>query len=275
VNSIAELLSEARETSREDAPLLLAQVLGKDRSWLFAWPEYQPDQAQLQQYRELLDRRSRGEPLAYLTGQKEFWSLELEVNPAVLIPRPETELLVEFALELNLPETARVLELGTGSGAIAIALAGEQPGWQITATDASKAALDMARKNAGRHHRRNLDFAHGNWYQALSRDQKYQLILSNPPYIREADPHLLQDGLPWEPATALTAGKDGLDDLRIIIEQAPEHLSPGGWLLVEHGFDQGPVLRQLFTQAGFTLIGTRQDLGGQDRLTLGCYPPCP
>jgi len=275
VNTIAELLSEARQLPLEDAPLLLAHVLGKDRAWLFAWPEYQLDETQLEQYRQLLERRRRGEPLAYLTGHREFWSLDLEVSPAVLIPRPETELLVELALDLELPEQTRVLELGTGSGAIAIALAGERPGWKITATDASTAALDIARRNAARHQTSNILFARGHWYQALPRDRTYRLILGNPPYVMAGDPHLLEDGLPWEPPEALAAGSDGLADLRIIIGEAPAHLLPGGWLLVEHGFDQGKAVRDLFGGAGFTQVVTRQDLGGQDRVTLGCYPPCP
>ena len=271
MSTVAELLSEARQLSLEDAPLLLAHVLGKDRGWLFAWPEHEPTLAQQQRYLQLLERRRQGEPLAYLTGEKEFWSLNLEVSPAVLIPRPETELLVELALALDLPQTIPVLELGTGSGAIAIALATERPGWQITATDASAAALDIARGNAARHQAANLEFIQGHWYQALPDDRKYQLILSNPPYVMEDDPHLLQDGLPWEPPQALTAGSDGLTDLRIIIGEAPTHLLPGGWLLVEHGYDQGKAVRDLFDSAGFNRVATRQDLGGKDRVTLGRY----
>ncbi len=275
MSTVAELLSEARQLSLEDAPLLLAHVLGRNRSWLFAWPEHELTPAQQQRYLQLLERRRQGEPLAYLIGEKEFWSLVLEVSPAVLIPRPETELLVELALKLDLPKSIQVLELGTGSGAIAIALAKERPGWKITATDASGDALDIARRNAARHQASNLDFIQGHWYQPLPDDQKYQLILSNPPYVRTGDPHLLEDGLPWEPPQALTAGSDGLADLRIIIGEAPAHLLPDGWLLVEHGYDQGKAVRDLFDSAGFSRVATRQDLGGQDRVTLGCYPPRP
>ena len=277
MSTVAELLSEARQLSLEDAPLLLAHVLGKDRSWLFAWPEHELTSAQQQCYLQLLQRRRQGEPLAYLTGEKEFWSLDLEVSPAVLIPRPETELLVELALNLDLPESIQVLELGTGSGAIAIALATERPDWQITATDTSAAALAIARRNTARHRAPNLDFIQGHWYQALPDDRKYQLILSNPPYVMAGDPHLLEDGLPWEPPEALTAGSDGLADLRIIISEAPAHLLPDadGWLLVEHGYDQGKAVRDLFRKAGFSQVITRQDLGGKDRVTLGCYPPRP
>ena len=193
----------------------------------------------------------------------------------MLIPRPETELLVELALNLDLPESIQVLELGTGSGAIAIALATERPDWQITATDTSAAALAIARRNTARHRAPNLDFIQGHWYQALPDDRKYQLILSNPPYVMAGDPHLLEDGLPWEPPEALSAGSDGLADLRIIIGEAPAHLLPDGWLLVEHGYDQGKAVHDLFDRAGFSRVTTRQDLAGQDRVTLGCYPPRP
>ncbi|WP_457677015.1 peptide chain release factor N(5)-glutamine methyltransferase [Thiolapillus sp.] len=275
MSSIAELLAEARAASLEDAPLLLAHVLDRDRSWLFAWPEYRLSEPQLNRYLGLLERRRQGEPLAYLTGHREFWSLELEVNPAVLIPRPETELLVELALALDLPTRSRVLELGTGSGAIAIALASERPDWHITATDASTAALDVARRNARRHGLSRIRFTRGDWYHALQSGEGIHLIVSNPPYVRQDDPHLREDGLPWEPEQALAAGSDGLADLRAIIGQAPEHLLPGGWLLVEHGLDQGDAVRTLFGNAGFTQVSTRQDLGGRDRVTLGCYPPSP
>jgi len=275
VSSVAELLAQARRDDLEDAPLILAHVLEKDRSWLFAWPEHELTLAQQQRYLQLLHRRLQGEPLAYLIGEKEFWSLNLEVTPAVLIPRPETEQLVELALTLDLPEEIPVLELGTGSGAIAIALSREKPGWRITATDTSSAALAIAQRNATRHQAANVDFIQGHWYQALSDSRKYRLILSNPPYVMTDDPHLQEDGLPWEPPEALAAGSDGLDDLRTVIREAPGYLLPGGWLLVEHGFNQGKAVRDLFDRAGFMQATTRQDLGGQDRVTLGCYPPCP
>lgn len=275
MSTIAELLSQARRDNLEDAPLLLAHVLGKDRSWLYAWPEHVPSSAQRQRYQELLQRRRQGEPLAYLTGEKEFWSLPLNVSPAVLIPRPETELLVELALSLDLPREAAILELGTGSGAIAIALSRERTDWHVTATDASPAALEVARDNARRHQGRDIEFIQGDWYQPLSTRQKYQLIISNPPYVAPDDPHLLQDGLPYEPRQALCADHAGLDDLESLIRQAPGYLAPGGWLLLEHGFDQGKRLRQWFTKTGFGQVKTHQDLGGQDRATLGCYSPSP
>ncbi|HID44886.1 MAG TPA: peptide chain release factor N(5)-glutamine methyltransferase [Chromatiaceae bacterium] len=278
MSSVKQLLSAAAELGTEaaaDGPLLLAHVLGRDRSWLYAWPEYRLDANKQKQYKSLLQRRLSGEPLAYLTGHKEFWSLDLQVTPATLIPRPETELLVETALALHSQETAKVLDLGTGSGAIALALASERPQWQITATDISGAALEVATENARRHKLGNIQFLHSHWFDSLDTHRRYDLILSNPPYVAENDPHLLENGLPHEPVTALTAGTDGLDDLRRIIGAASDHLAPGGWLLVEHGLDQALPLQQLFEDAGFDNIKTVRDLEHRDRVTLGCYSRTP
>lgn len=278
MSTVKELLAAAAGLCAEtaaDAPLLLAHVLGRDRSWLYAWPEYPLDADRQKQYENLLQRRLNGEPLAYLTGKREFWSLELQVTPATLIPRPETELLVETALALHLEEAAKVLDLGAGSGAIALALASERPQWRITATDISDAALEVAAGNARRHELDNIRFIHSHWFESLDKDSRYNLILSNPPYVAENDPHLLEDGLPHEPVTALTAGIDGLDDLREIIQAAPEYLADCGWLIVEHGLDQAPRLQQLFDAAGFDDIRTIQDLAHRDRITLGCYSRSP
>ena len=277
MNSIRELLAAATQLPADtagDASLLLAHILGKDRSWLYAWPEYRLNREQLAHYQTLLRRRLLGEPLAYLTGHKEFWSLQLRVSPDTLIPRPETELLVETALALPVEATpAQVLDLGTGSGAIALALASERPRWQLTATDISKNALDLAAQNALRHGIHNICFVCSHWFQELDTDIRYHLVLSNPPYVVEDDPHLLENGLPYEPPAALTAGADGLRDLRSIIRTAPGFLQPDGWLLVEHGLDQGAAVRQLFRLAGFRRVETRQDLECRDRITLGCYSP--
>ncbi|WP_457665033.1 peptide chain release factor N(5)-glutamine methyltransferase [Thiolapillus sp.] len=277
MNCIAELLARAsrlEQPGAEDAPLILAHVLDRDRSWLYAWPEYRLDDKESARYESLLERRMKGEPLAYLTGHREFWSLDLKITPATLIPRPETELLVEAALALPLQQ-ASVLDLGTGSGAIALALAGERPKWNITATDLSAEALEVAALNAARLQRTNVGFLHGHWFEALDEKQRYHLILCNPPYVAETDPHLQDNGLPYEPQTALVAGTDGLSDLRLIITRAPAYLRPDGWLIVEHGLEQGAAVRQLFEDAGFDQIQTRQDLEQRDRITLGCYSRSP
>ena len=271
-----QALQEARQLEDEiarDAPLILAHVLNRPLAWIYTWPEHELGKHQIARYRELLQRRRAGEPLAYLTGEKEFWSLPLKVTPATLIPRPETELLVELALEFgdSTAPVPRVLDLGTGSGAIALALAHERPGWRITATDVSREALAVAEENARRLGLQGVRFLAGHWFDALAAGERFHLIASNPPYVAEGDPHLLESGLPHEPGSALIAGPEGLDDLRRIISGAPCHLEPGGWLLVEHGADQGRAVRELFRKSGFHEVVTRKDLGGRDRVTLGCY----
>ena len=202
-------------------------------------------------------------PVAYISGEREFWSLTLAVTPAVLIPRPETELLVELALE-RLHEGARVLDLGTGSGAIALALGRERTDLSIAASDISSAALAVARENAERLGV-TVDWLHGDWYAAVS--DRYDVIVSNPPYVEADDPHL--DALGYEPRVALVGGSDGLAAFRVIVGGASQHLSPGGWLIVEHGYRQGAAVRALFATAGFTELATRTDLAGNDRATLG------
>jgi len=293
VTTVRQALEEGR--SIEDARLILAHAVGRDPAWLYAWPERELEPAQLTRYRELLRRRAAGEPLAYLTGEKEFWSLPLRVTPATLVPRPETELLVESALRLfPAPEQSgrrqeptpppepedrsgklKALDLGTGSGAIALALAAERPAWKIAATDVSAEALAVAKENAQRLRLENLRFFQGDWYEALPPGERFQLILCNPPYVAAEDPNLRGDGVAHEPPSALAAGRDGLEELRLVIAGAPARLEAGGWLLVEHGMDQGKAVRRLFRQAGFRSVETRRDLAGRDRATLGCYAPSP
>lgn len=254
---------------RAEAEILLAHTLGLSRAQLWARPEAAVAPAAADTARALMWRRAAGEPVAYLVGCRAFWTIELEVGPAVLIPRPETELLVEQALAL-LPAsaTACVADLGTGSGAIALALAAERPRWQIVATDASGEALALARRNAARL-RLTVDLRQGDWAGALRPGETFALIASNPPYVAEGDPHLAEGDLPWEPATALTAGADGLDAIRQIASAALAHLHPGGWLLLEHGAQQGPAVRTILAAAGFAGIGTVHDLAGLERVTLG------
>jgi release factor glutamine methyltransferase len=267
---IDEALRAARlRIDSTDAELLLAHVLGASRSWLFAHArDVLPSEPQAR-FEALVARRAEGEPVAYLVGHRGFWSLDLQVTPATLIPRPETELLVELALERLPPErTLRVADLGTGSGAIALAIARERAHAEVVATDASAAALAVAQANAARHGLHNVVFREGRWCAPLG-DEHFDLIASNPPYIADDDVHLGQGDLRYEPRSALAAGPDGLDDVRIIVAEARAHLRSGGWLLLEHGFEQGSSVRALLEGAGFTQVETRQDLEGRDRVTLG------
>lgn len=251
-----------------DGELLLAEALGRSRSWLYAHPEAAVPAPARARFEALLARRQAGEPVAYLLGRQGFWSLELEVSPATLIPRPETELLVELALaRLPAGQPLRVADLGTGSGAIALALARERPQARIVATDASLEALAVARRNAERLGLR-VEFRHGDWLVPLAQE-RFDLIASNPPYIEQDDPHLAQGDLRFEPPAALASGADGLDAIRVIVRDAGRHLHPGGWLLLEHGWNQGPAVRVLLEAAGFSEVATERDLEGRDRVSLG------
>lgn len=268
--SIDDALQLARRlgVDRLDAQLLVGAVLQQPRSWLLAHDRdpLPPDAAE--RISALLQRRAAGEPAAYLLGHKEFFGLTLAVNPEVLVPRPDTETLVNWALEvLALHPTTdappRVLDLGTGSGAIALAVAHTHPAAQVTAVDASEGALRTARLN-GERLGLSVNWRLGSWFEAVA-GERFDLILSNPPYIAEHDPHL--PDLRFEPRSALTAGADGLDDLRTIIQQAPAHLTPGGWLLLEHGWDQAEAVAQLLRDRGFLGVDHRHDLGGHARCT--------
>jgi release factor glutamine methyltransferase len=258
----------ATDAPRRDAEILLCHVLQKDRAWLFTWPEKELDAAQTQRYLTLLDARRQGAPVAYLIGEREFWSLSLEVNEHTLIPRTETETLVEWALELPLAVAASVLDLGTGTGAIALALASERPGWQVSALDKSADAVAVARRNANRHGLARVTIDASDWYSAVQ-GQQYDLVVSNPPYIDPGDPHLARGDLPFEPRSALVAADSGLADIKTIISGAVAHLRPGGWLLLEHGYDQGEAVQKLLQEQGFARIATRVDLAGQPRITGG------
>ncbi len=264
-------LSQLPHASVElEAALLLCHLLNVSRTHLLAWPEKDLTREQQQDYDALLQRRLRGEPIAHITGMREFWSLPLRVTPETLIPRPESELLVERALiHLTTLHAPRIADPGTGCGAIALALVSELPEAEIHATDRSPPALAVARGNAERLGLDRVSFLPGDWCDALPAGERYDLILSNPPYIPENDPHLGQGDLPCEPAGALISGRDGLADIRVITRQAPTHLKPGGWLLLEHGNRQGAEVRQTLQQSGFTRIETLTDLAGQPRVTEG------
>lgn len=275
---IRQLLAAAAQAlpgveGRHEAELLLLHVLGRERSWLFAHATDPVDPASGQAFAALLQRRVAGEPVAYLLGRRGFWTLELAVTPDTLIPRPETERLVELALE-RLPEARplRIADLGTGSGAIALAVASERPRAQVLATDMSAGALAVAAANARRHGLDNVAFRQGSWHAPLA-GERFDLIASNPPYIASADPHLARGDLRFEPASALASGQDGLDDIRAIVAGAMAHLLPGGWLLLEHGWDQGEAIRALLTDAGFVEVATEVDLEQRDRVSLGRRPP--
>ncbi|QWT20339.1 peptide chain release factor N(5)-glutamine methyltransferase [Bacillus sp. NP157] len=249
---------------RLEAELLLGHALGVNRAWFFAHADDALPAADEAVFDALVQRRVAGEPVAYITGYRDFWSLALEVTPATLIPRPETELLVELAL-VHLPEGGRLLDLGTGSGAIALAVAKERPDAVVHAVDASAAALDVAQRNARRLGLR-VAFHHGDWFAPLG-DERYDVIVSNPPYIEEADEHLAKGDLRFEPRSALASGADGLDDIRRIIDGSPAHLHDTGWLMFEHGWNQGDASRALFDVRRWSDVTTTRDLEHRDRVT--------
>jgi release factor glutamine methyltransferase len=265
----ARALTGTADNARLEAQLLLAQVLAVSRAQLHTYPEATADAAQAALYRGLIERRAAGEPLAYLTGRREFWSLDLAVTPAVLIPRPETELLVERALVLGPPGEARAADLGTGSGAIALALARERPRWRIVATDVSAPALAVARANGAALGLTGIEFLAGSWFGPLA-GARFDLLLSNPPYVGADDPALIDPALACEPALALTPpGGDALAALRILARGAAAHLLPGGWLLLEHGTSQGAEVRAELVAAGFAHVRSHRDLAGHERMTEG------
>lgn len=264
------LLHDARRRlDASEADVLFAHVLDRSRTWLFSHGDAVVDPERARRFLDLVSRREAGEPVAYLTGHRGFWRFDLAVSPATLIPRPETERLVEVALE-RLPERTplRLADLGTGSGAIALALAFERPQAQVVATDASESALEVARTNADALGLRNVAFRRGDWCAPLE-GETYDLVASNPPYIASDDPHLARGDLRFEPDSALASGADGLDAIRILARDVPRHLRPGGWLLLEHGWEQGEAVRVLLEAAGFGEVATVQDLEGRDRITLG------
>ena len=272
--TVGSLLDDAarnladRVEARREAQVLLGHALGVSRAWLAAHGDEVADPAAAAVFRELVQRRRAGEPVAYLVGMREFFGLDFRITPDVLIPRADTETLVETALE-KLKQHARhdVLDLGTGSGCVAITIAHERSAARVTAGDVSAAALNVARENAvaiGA----DVEFVQGTWFEGLA-GRRFDLIVANPPYVATDDPHLQQGDLRFEPATALASGKDGLNDIRIIVAGAPAYLRAGGWLLFEHGYDQADVCRDLLLDAGFGEIISRADIAGLPRVAGG------
>lgn len=266
---LTDVLAINPSSARIEIQCLLQQVLNVPRAWLLAHSEHYPNETEHMHYQELLQRRLRGEPVAYLLGEREFFGLMFTVTPATLIPRPETELLVELALS-HIPQQSfyRVLDLGTGSGAIALALAHARPDVEVLGCDASTTALAVAHANAQQLGVANAAFIHSDWFEAFT-TQKFNIIVSNPPYIAAGDPHLARGDVRFEPISALVSGGDGLHDIRHIAAHAPDHLEPGGWLLLEHGYDQAAQVSELLLQAGFDEVFSACDLAGIERVSGG------
>ena len=273
--TVAQLLQQARQyfpsstSARLDTELLLIHILQQPRSFLHAHPEFILTHEQYQHWQQLSQRRQQGEPIAYLLKTRGFWSLELQISPLVLIPRPETEQLVELVLQHYQQQSqVRLLDLGTGSGAIALALASERPDWEITATDNSLSALDIAKKNAQHLGIQSVQFMPSHWFQALT-GQRFDIIVSNPPYLARHDPHLQQGDLRFEPQAALIAGETGLEAIEHIIHHSSHYLTPSGRLYLEHGYQQASSVRGIFHQYHFQMIKTFQDYSKLDRVTQG------
>lgn len=260
------------DSAKADARVLLCFVLQKGQSYLYTWPDAELDSHQQARFEALIKRRVAGHPVAYLTGYRDFWSLTLQTSPATLIPRPETECLVEAALS-RLPQSpARLCDLGTGTGAVALAIASERPDMSVTGVDVIDEAVALAALNAKRNDINNAVFLKSHWFDEV--EGLFNMIVSNPPYVEADSDYLGQGDVRFEPATALTSGQDGLNDIRLIIARAPHYLNDGGWLLLEHGYNQAAAVQRLMRDHGFSHIETIQDLAGIDRVTLGMHKTC-
>lgn len=261
-------LASCSESARLDAEVLMQFVLEKNRTFLYSWPDKLLDIETINTFTALVNQRKKGRPIAHIIGVREFWSLEFCVNDTTLIPRPDTEVLIEIALNLSLDHQAKVLDLGTGTGAIALSLAYERPNWQIVAVDKIDDAVTLARKNRDKFNLKNVNILASDWFSAVD-NEKFQLIVSNPPYIDDVDEHLQQGDVRFEPLTALVAAENGFADLFFIANEAKKYLLNGGYLLMEHGYQQGNVLRQKLNQLGYINVKTVPDYGGNDRCTIG------
>lgn len=266
-------LADLSDSPRLDIEILLTHILQKNRTYLFTWPEKELTAEQAKMFNEFFARRLTGEPVAHIIGQREFWSLSLMVNNSTLIPRPDTELLVEAALGLfgddESNQSRRLLDLGTGTGAIVLALAHEKKSWQCVGVDKELAAVELAEKNRVQLKLHNVKIQQSDWFSALETETPFDIIVSNPPYIDPNDEHLKEGDVRFEPLSALIADNNGLADLEFIIAHAPQYLIENGWLLVEHGYDQGSAVRDLFTANHFDQVNTFRDFGGNERVTIG------
>ncbi|GLO61603.1 release factor glutamine methyltransferase [Vibrio sp. MACH09] len=272
--AIISLQQSGSESPSLDSAVLLCHVLKKPRSYLLTWPDKELEPQQQHEFSHLLNRRSLGEPVAYITGEREFWSLPLKVSPSTLIPRPDTERLVELALDKAVSGQQDILDLGTGTGAIALALASELPDSRVIGVDLRDEAVQLAIENANNLAIKNAEFLQGSWVEPLDKQKngtKFALIVSNPPYIEKNDPHLAQGDVRFEPLSALVAEEKGLADIKHIANCARQYLDSAGWLLFEHGFEQGEAVRLIMQDLGYTSVLTEKDYAGNDRVTLGQY----
>ena len=262
-------LADSSPTARLDAQVLLSHVLQCNTAHLLAWPEKRLNEDQRANYLQLIQQRQQGRPVAHLTGSREFWSLNFSVNDSTLIPRPETETLIEFILDkFSDNKKLKLLDMGTGTGAIAITIATEKPGWEIYASELSADALKLARDNSDCHQTNNITFIQSNWFNNI-KDKDFDIIVSNPPYIANHDPHLLAGDVRFEPQSALSAGITGMDDIEHLCLHAKNHLKKNAWLIVEHGYNQKQLVSDCFAKNGFTQIEQKQDLSGHTRMTAG------
>lgn len=260
------------DSARLDVDVLLAKVLGKDRTYLYIWPDKSLSVDEQRDFHNMLARREKGEPIAHIVGEKEFWSMALYVDTSTLIPRPDTEILVERALHLLPPgKSQKILDLGTGTGAIAIAIASERPDSEVLGVDNSESALALAEKNIQRHSLNNLALLHSHWFDAVA-ERNYDMIVSNPPYIDPRDQHLRTGDLRYEPMTALVAERHGLADIEMLVDQALNFMSENAWLVLEHGNEQGESVRQRMRRSAYTEVDTARDLNGHERVTYGRKP---
>ncbi|MCG9747417.1 peptide chain release factor N(5)-glutamine methyltransferase [Shewanella sp. Isolate8] len=264
-------LFEVSDSAKLDAEVMLLHIIHKQRSYLYTWPDERLTSEQVTEYKQMVSRRKIGTPIAHIVGEREFWSLPFMVNPTTLIPRPDTEILVETALNLPLANNAKVLDLGTGTGAIALSLAFERNTWQITAVDKVSEAVALAKANRDNLKLPQVEVLQSDWFDAINR-YDFNLIVSNPPYIDEEDEHLSQGDVRFEPHSALTAGEHGYADLFHIAEAARDYLAPGGYLLLEHGFGQALTVRDKMIELGYEAVATVRDFGSNDRCTLGRWP---